>query len=154
MEGFRSDSLPLPDLQASERLAERLVSVLRARDVLLLRGALGAGKTVFARALLRALGVEGEIPSPTFTLVQSYDLLSYPAFHFDLYRIKLDEELEELGFAEACAEGLAIVEWPEKAESYMPRTALNLFFGAGEDGKRFVRIEGDGKWKKRLERAL
>lgn len=141
----------LRDLAATQALAERLAPILRAGDALLLRGDLGAGKTAFARALLKALGAQGEIPSPTFTLVQSYDLTRFPAFHFDLYRLKTPQEIEEIGLEDALAEGLVIVEWPEKAESYMPRNALQLVFGLAEGGARSVRLEVSGAWSSRLK---
>lgn len=143
--------VPLADIAATQKLAAHLASVLRARDVILLRGDLGAGKTTFARHLLQALGIAGEIPSPTFTLVQSYDAPSFAVFHFDLYRLKTPEEIEEIGFDEACADGLVLVEWPEKAESFMPRGALALRFALSPSGAREVVIEAAQAWESRLD---
>ena len=148
-------TLSLPDLAATIALAQRLAPLLRVRDAVLLRGDLGAGKTTFARALLQALGAEGEIPSPTFTLVQSYDTPAFPVFHFDLYRLKTPEEIEEIGFDEACADGLVLVEWPEKAQRAMPREALTLWFEeeAAPTSVRRVRVEG-AIWADRLKGIL
>lgn len=142
---------PLPDLSATAALAARLAPRLRAGDVVLLEGDLGAGKTAFARALLGALGAQGEIPSPTFTLVQSYELPEKRVFHFDLYRLKRPEEIEEIGFDEACADGLVLVEWPEKATSFMPRGALKIRFDMDEKKNRFARLEMPGNWSERVK---
>ncbi len=147
-------TVDLPDLAATAALAARLAPRLRPGDVLLLEGDLGAGKTAFARALLRVLGVEGEIPSPTFTLVQAYDAPKMAVFHFDLYRLEKPDEVEELGLDEALADGLVLVEWPEKAASRLPVGALVLFFGMSPDQKRFVRVQAPGAWEQRLKGVL
>jgi tRNA threonylcarbamoyl adenosine modification protein YjeE len=115
----------------------------------LLEGDLGAGKSTFARALLRALGAAGEVPSPTFTLVQHYDLPALTVAHFDLYRLKAAHEVEEIGFHEAMADGAVLIEWPERAASYMPRSALTFCFSMDETGHRFVEIKGDQAWMSR-----
>lgn len=141
----------LKTLGDTQRLAQKLAPFLCAEDALLLSGDLGAGKTCFARALLQGLGVTGEVPSPTFTLVQSYDVARFTVFHFDLYRLNDPEEIEEIGFDEACIDGLVIVEWPEKAKSYMPRGSLTLHFELCEDGARFVEIDAPAKWQDRLD---
>jgi tRNA threonylcarbamoyl adenosine modification protein YjeE len=141
----------LPDLTATKDFAAALATRLRARDVLLLQGDLGAGKTTFARFLLQSLGVKGEIPSPTFTLLQTYETASFPVSHFDLYRLKKPEEIEETGFEDALADGLVLVEWPEKAAAFMPPAALKLAFGVREDGRHFVRASGDKIWERRLK---
>jgi tRNA threonylcarbamoyl adenosine modification protein YjeE len=124
---------PLPDLAALDALAARVAEAARPREVFLLRGDLGAGKTTFARAFLRALGVVGEIPSPTFTLVQTYATTKGPVAHFDLYRLKEPDEIDEIGFDDAAAEGIVLVEWPEKAEARLPRRRIELFFEGGDD---------------------
>ena len=142
----------LQDETQTIALGQRIAPRLRCGDAVLLYGDLGVGKTTFVRAVLGALGHKGEIPSPTFTLVQSYETPSCDVFHFDLYRLKTPEEIEEIGFDEACADGLVFVEWPEKALRYMPRGALSLAFGMGTaQGIRTLRIEGDDLWRDRLK---
>lgn len=146
-------SVSLPSLEATEALAARLAPLLKTRDFLALTGPLGAGKTSFARALLRALGVTGEIPSPTFTLVQTYDTSSLSVAHFDLYRLKGPEDLEELGWDDACADCLVLAEWPERAGSLVPRAALTLAFDVVGEG-RVVRLSGPAVWGARLEPVI
>lgn len=95
--------------------ARQFASRLQAPCVIGLRGNLGAGKTVFARSLIRALtNPHEEVPSPTFTLVQIYDTAKGPLWHFDLYRLKSAEEIYELGWEDAVAQGIVLVEWPER----------------------------------------
>lgn len=141
----------LETIKDTQQLARKLAPLLKAEDVLLLKGDLGAGKTCFARALLKDLGVKGDVPSPTFTLMQSYDVPAFPLFHFDLYRLKEPEEIEEIGFDDALSEGLVLVEWPEKASAYMPRGALTLQFMLCDDGAREVELVGNNIWQKRLD---
>ncbi len=122
-------SVYLPDISAVEALAEAIAPALRNGDILALRGELGAGKTTFARALLRSLGVKGEVPSPTFTLVQSYETPSgLRVNHFDLYRLKTPEELEEIGWHDLLSDGVAVVEWPERAGDWLPAARLDFEF--------------------------
>lgn len=108
--------------------AALLARDLKPGDVLFLRGDLGAGKTVFARALVRALsGDPGlEVPSPTFTLVQTYDTEKGPLWHFDLYRLKEPEEIYETGWEEALGEGIVVVEWPERLGGLSPRKHIEI----------------------------
>src|SRR3989442_10751869 len=100
-------------------MGARIAIALRLGDTVALAGDLGAGKTTLARAILRALGVRDEVPSPTFTLVQSYDTSPRIA-HFDLYRLKSAREMEELGFEDALTDGAVLVEWPERAPEVLP----------------------------------
>ena len=111
----------LPDEAATARLGQDLAAALRPGDVLALSGDLGAGKTALARALIRANAGDPdlEVPSPTFTLVQTYDV-RVPISHFDLYRLGSSSELDELGFEEALREGAVVVEWPERAGGRLP----------------------------------
>ena len=150
--------MPLPDLAATERLGRALAAILRPGDVVALYGDLGAGKTALARALIRALpGPEGaaeeEVPSPTFTLVQTYERAPAPVWHFDLYRIEDPEEVHELGLSEALAEGITLIEWPERLGRLLPAQALSLTLGyvaEGDEGAREARLEGGGEWPERL----
>lgn len=143
-------ALDLPDLATTEALAARLAPMLRPGDALLLDGPLGAGKSAFARALLRAAAGDPalEVPSPTFTLVQSYDLPAGPAHHFDLYRLSGPAGLGELGWDEA-REGIVLVEWPERLGPLAPPDALRIHLtpGATEEARHVV-LSG---WDARLE---
>jgi tRNA threonylcarbamoyl adenosine modification protein YjeE len=144
-------NIPLSDLAATKRLAQRLAPHLRKGDVLALDGVLGAGKTTFARALLQALGVEGEVPSATFTLVQNYDAADFPVFHFDLYRLKNEDDLDELGWDDALAEGMTVVEWPELGASRMPKNRLLLHFTVDAADRRHCALVPYGTWRARLQ---
>lgn len=144
----------LPDEAATTQLGEDLAMAVRPGDVFLLDGDLGAGKSTLARGLIRALAGDPvhEVPSPTFTLVQSYDT-PVPVHHFDLYRLSSSEELEELGFDEAVNSGVALVEWPERATDAMPATSLRIAFQHEGDGRR-ITITGDGPALDRIGRSL
>ncbi len=144
----------LRDLAATESLARALALRARRSDVIALHGALGLGKTTFARAFIRGrAGGEAvrEVPSPTFTLVQTYDLPGCPVWHFDLYRLTDPEETWELGIEEAFAEAISLIEWPERLGRHLPDRRLDVEFlaGASPDGRR-VRLSGGGEWPRRL----
>ncbi|UYN94442.1 MAG: tRNA (adenosine(37)-N6)-threonylcarbamoyltransferase complex ATPase subunit type 1 TsaE [Enhydrobacter sp.] len=115
-------SLFLPDEAATERLGAELAERLRPRDVLALRGGLGAGKTTLARAILRAAAGDPAlvVPSPTFTLVEVYDTRRGAFWHFDLYRLEAPEQVFELGWEEARADGIVLIEWPERLGALLP----------------------------------
>lgn len=144
----------LATLADTEKLAQCFSTVLKKGDVVLLSGPLGAGKTAFARALARALGVTGEVPSPTFTLVQTYETEKYTLFHFDLYRLEAPCDILETGFEDALCEGVALVEWPERAKEFMPKNAARLCFEttAGLDARR-VRVQTPQAWSSRQDFA-
>ena len=139
-------------------LAHELSLFLKAGDVIALRGDLGAGKTAFARALINALATEGDaldVPSPTFTLVQQYDQTRVPVAHFDFYRVREAEEVEELGFPALAAEAALLVEWPENAADYLPANRLEIAIGDGPDEEsRTVTLAPLGAWAPRLVRML
>ena len=140
----------LHNLAATTTLAQNLAPMLRAGDVIALHGGLGAGKTTFSRALISALlGQETEVPSPTYTLVQTYDGPNFPIFHFDLYRLNSPDEVFELGWDETQA-GLAVIEWPDQAGSHLPTWRLDLSIEI-IGNKRTVRLEPRGEdWQTRL----
>lgn len=148
---FRAE-MALPDLAATAGLAGRIAKLLRAGDAVALWGDLGAGKTTLARDILRALGVTEEVPSPTFTIVQTYETPGVgetpglTVAHYDLYRLKSSRELFELGFREALDDGAALVEWPERAPEYLPDGTLHLRLLL-EDGARRVKITGPSRFK-------
>ncbi len=144
----------LSDEAATARLGEDLAMALRPGDVLALEGDLGAGKSTLARALIRALADDAalDVPSPTFTLVQSYGG-RLPVHHFDLYRLSSPRELDELGFGEALAEGAALVEWPERAAGLMPAGAVTVALLHQGEG-RLARLSGEGEGFARMARSL
>jgi tRNA threonylcarbamoyladenosine biosynthesis protein TsaE len=138
--------LTLPDLAATERLAARAAALARPGDALLLEGPLGAGKSAFCRAFLRAAAGDPalEVPSPSFTLVQGYALPQGAAFHYDLYRLSGPEELEELGWEES-RDGIVLVEWPDRLGWLTPETALRIALRPDDAGEaRQARLSGWG----------
>jgi len=142
--------LHLPNEAATASLAARLARLARAGDAVLLEGPLGAGKSAFARAFLRAASGDPalEVPSPTFTLVQSYDLPAGPAFHFDLWRLDGPSGIAELGWEEA-REGIVLVEWPDRLGDLRPADALVIALApGGTDDQRIATLTGwDGRLK-------
>jgi tRNA threonylcarbamoyladenosine biosynthesis protein TsaE len=137
--------------EALEALGARIAGELRAGEALCLYGALGAGKTTLARGLVRALlgAPDAEVPSPTFTLVQTYEAEGLTLSHFDLYRLKRPEEAFELGLDEALDVGAAVIEWSERLEGALPPNRLDLRLtaepppGAEHAGDGH---SGDGRW--------
>ncbi|MBM3597397.1 MAG: tRNA (adenosine(37)-N6)-threonylcarbamoyltransferase complex ATPase subunit type 1 TsaE [Alphaproteobacteria bacterium] len=144
--------LSLADEAATRRLAAKLAAVARPGDVIALSGDLGAGKTSFARGFIHALaGRAVDVPSPTFTLVQTYEAAGLTIWHVDLYRIERAEEARELGLEEAFADAIALIEWPERLGRYLPadRLDLRLGFGPTPDAREAC-LEGHGAWVRRL----
>jgi tRNA threonylcarbamoyladenosine biosynthesis protein TsaE len=137
----------LPDEAATERLGAALAGRLRPRDVVALQGGLGVGKTTLARAILRAAsGDPGLIvPSPTFTLVEIYDTPMGVFWHFDLYRLEEPEQVFELGWEEARADGVALVEWAERLGALLPRERLTVTLALEGDGRR-ADLEGEARF--------
>jgi len=140
-------SLPLADEAATERLGAALAARLRPRDVVALEGGLGAGKTTLARAILRAAAGDPEliVPSPTFTLVEIYETPGVAWWHFDLYRLEQPEQVFELGWEEARAEGVALVEWPERLGPLLPRERLTVRLAIEGEGRRAT-LEGEARF--------
>lgn len=117
--------------QATARVAAQLGQSLEAGDFVALYGDLGAGKTAFARALIQSLNpAESEVPSPTFTLVQTYDSPHGPISHFDLYRLGSPEDVLELGFEEM-SKGILLVEWPERLGRLLPQKRFEVWLSYG-----------------------
>lgn len=131
-------------IEETTSLARKVAVQLRLGDVLLLKGDLGAGKSTFARALIQSLcGKDTEVPSPTFTLVQTYDADEFTLWHFDLYRLKHPEEVYELGIEEAYHNGVSLIEWPDRLGGQIPPGALELEFKYGVDeNERTLSITG------------
>jgi N-acetylmuramate 1-kinase len=145
-------SAGLDDMQ---RLAELIALKVRAGDIIALRGNLGAGKTTFARALLRVLlgDPEAEIPSPTFPLVQTYATPRIGVWHYDLYRLQGEEDLVEIGLPDDSARGLALVEWPERAGDALGDDRLDLLIEPGPTSElRLVTLDGHRSWLPRVTR--
>ena len=141
--------LRLDDADSTGRLGAAVAGALRAGDAVCLWGTLGAGKTTLARALIRALTrPDEEVPSPTFTLVQTYDGPDFPIAHFDLYRLKGPEEVRELGLDEALDEGAALIEWPERLEGRLPPDRLDIVLAIEDEGRR-ARLVPHGAWEGR-----
>jgi tRNA threonylcarbamoyladenosine biosynthesis protein TsaE len=144
-------TIELPDENATAALAARLAALARPGDVIALKGELGAGKTSFARAFIAARGAGETVPSPTFTLVQTYELPDGAVWHFDLYRLRAPEEAWELGIEEAFHAGIALIEWPERLGALLPARHLlvALDFASAPDARR-ARLSGDASWVARL----
>ncbi len=138
----------LGDEAATEALGIGLAKCLQAGDVVTLSGPLGVGKTALARALIRALGHEGEVPSPSFAIVQPYEDVQPPVWHVDLYRIEEAGELDELGLDSIADEAL-VIEWPERAgqDSWPDALRLTLEFARG--GARRLTADVPPPWQQR-----
>jgi tRNA threonylcarbamoyladenosine biosynthesis protein TsaE len=122
-----------------------LAHVARPGDVITLSGPLGVGKTALARGFLAALGHEGEVPSPSFAIVQPYEDIDPPVWHVDLYRIEDPGELEELGL-DSAADAVLVVEWPERAGVGLWPEALSLSLEFGPDGDRILTAKVPPSW--------
>jgi tRNA threonylcarbamoyladenosine biosynthesis protein TsaE len=151
----------LTDESATAALAAKLAAAARPGDVFALKGALGSGKTVFARAFINArAAAPEEVPSPTFTLVQAY---AFPdpllgsdgavlVYHFDLFRIADAAETRELGMEDAFADGISLIEWPEKLNGRLPDDRLEITLDQGPTpDSRHARLVGHGSWRRRLD---
>ncbi len=134
-------SFTCSNIQETERLAEALSLVAKKGDVFALFGTLGVGKSVFARAFIQNLTNAKEVPSPTFTLVQTYEADDFDIYHFDLYRLKDAEEIWELNMEEALFGAVCLIEWPEKMGAYLPSNAFKISISSNPDGARVFQIE-------------
>jgi tRNA threonylcarbamoyladenosine biosynthesis protein TsaE len=141
----------LPDEIATAGFAAQISALAAIGDIITLKGDLGAGKTTFARGFIHARGSTEEVPSPTFTLVQVYELALAAIWHFDLYRLTSPEEAWELDIEEAFTEGISLIEWPERLGPLLPRRRLEIefLFGDRPEARRVVLDAGEG-WHARL----
>ncbi|MET1026563.1 MAG: tRNA (adenosine(37)-N6)-threonylcarbamoyltransferase complex ATPase subunit type 1 TsaE [Dongiaceae bacterium] len=154
----------LPDEAATAALAAQMAPYLRPGDVIALEGDLGAGKTSFARALIHRLAAADEVPSPTFTLVQTYagevpldDGTSLPVeiWHFDLYRLTRPEQAYDLAIEEAFVEGISLIEWPDRLDGLLPARRLTIRLATERDQPgRVAWAMGDAAWRRRLAPLL
>src|SRR5690348_7390722 len=138
----------LEDEDATARLGADLALVARPGDVITLSGPLGVGKTALARGFIGALGHRGEVPSPSFAIVQPYEDIQPPVWHVDLYRIEERSEIEELGL-DAAADAVLLVEWPERTDDSMWREALRLSLDVARDGDRILTAKVPPSWEGR-----
>ena len=129
-------------------LGRLLAKHVSAGDIITLSGPLGVGKTALVRAMLRAMGHDGDVPSPTFAIVQPYEQLDPAVWHVDLYRIEDPGEIEELGL-DAAEQGVLIVEWPERAGPEAFSGALRLALDFAADGARRLTASVPPAWKSR-----
>lgn len=145
--------LILNNLDYTKTFALKLSSELKKGDFLCLKGDLGAGKTTLAQYLIRDMmgNLNEDVPSPTFTLVQTYESMKGTVWHYDLYRVNFEQELFELGMEEALSEGIVLVEWPDRLGSFLPKNYLEITFDIIQEG-RSITLKGFGDWEKRLEK--
>ena len=138
----------LKDEEATLAVGARLAAAARGGDVITLSGPLGVGKTALARGFIAALGHRGEVPSPSFAIVQPYEDLELPVWHVDLYRIEEPSEIDELGL-DSAVDAVLLVEWPERAgESAWP-DALALSLDFAQDGERILTAKVPPSWEGR-----
>ena len=140
--------MTLADEAATAAAGAKLARLVLPGDVITLSGPLGSGKTTFARGLIAALGHQGEVPSPSFALVQPYEDIEPPVWHADLYRIEEATELAELGL-DCAEEGVLLVEWPERAPPGTWAQALRLVFEVGDDDDRSLTADVPPPWEDR-----
>lgn len=144
-------AVDLPDFAATAALAERIATRLRAGDVVALSGGLGAGKTTLARAIIRALGHEGEVPSPSFAIIEPYDPPSVrlPLVHADFYRLEHPDEAAEIGLDDYRQGAALIAEWPDHAGGFAHEAAcLSIRIESDENGRRAI-VEPGRDWLER-----
>lgn len=138
----------LEDESETAALGRRLAGEARAGDVITLSGPLGVGKTALARGFITALGHAGDVPSPSFAIVQPYEQLDPPVWHVDLYRIERSSELDELGL-DSASNAVLLVEWPERLEDRGWPEALRLSLDFGERGERILTAKVPRSWEGR-----
>jgi tRNA threonylcarbamoyladenosine biosynthesis protein TsaE len=133
-------------------IAAAIAGLAGPGDIIALAGDLGSGTSVFARAFIYALGGSGDVPSPTFTLVQMYELAGANVFHFDLYRLEKPEDAFELDMDDAFHDAISLIEWPARLGAYLPprRLLITFEFGASEDA-RLLHLDAPDAWAARTQ---
>ena len=139
-----------PDEASTVIFGKKLAQMAKQGDVFALFGTLGMGKSVLARAFIQSLTGAEEVPSPTFTLVQSYDAPDFEIFHYDLYRIKSPEEIFEIGMEEAMYQGVSLIEWPEMMGGYLPRNCFRVEITPQKDGRKITISTASEEKRQRL----
>ncbi len=139
-----SKHIDLKTEQDTIDLANFIGPYLRPGSVITLAGDLGSGKTFFVKALGKFLGIQEEIDSPSFVLFKEYHCGRFPLYHLDLYRLKSEEELMDLGLFDMIESGITVIEWPRLAQNLLPYQTLSLEFGF-EGEKRYVNISAEGE---------
>lgn len=147
-------TIAIPTEEETKKIAHLLASILQKGDIIALFGDLGMGKTTLSKYILQSFGFE-DIPSPTFTLVQTYATPTQTFYHFDLYRLKTTEEIWELGIDEAFYEGICLIEWPERLANILPETALHCYFKQEKNtSERSLVFKGPASWQSRLTKIF
>ncbi len=148
--------VPLHTRTAGEtrRLGERIGKLLRAGDVVLLSGELGAGKTVLAQGIGRGLGVSDPIKSSSFVIMNEYEGRELRLYHADLYRLEDPEQVAELALDELASAGVLVVEWPERAEAELPSEHLRVSLTYGSANERAIAVEAQGARYQTIARRL
>ncbi|HYD74033.1 MAG TPA: tRNA (adenosine(37)-N6)-threonylcarbamoyltransferase complex ATPase subunit type 1 TsaE [Candidatus Binatia bacterium] len=145
-----SRNIALTDAAATQALGRRLGAQLTQGDVVCLAGSLGAGKTTLARGVIEVwTGDQEEAPSPTYTLVQTYEGARGELWHVDLYRLKRPQEAWELGLEDAFASAATLIEWPERLEGHLPHDRLDIALSPDGEGRRAA-LTGHGAWREKL----
>lgn len=139
-----------PDEASTIAFGRKLAQMAKQGDVFALFGTLGMGKSVLARAFIQSLTGAEEVPSPTFTLVQSYDAPDFEIFHYDLYRIKSPEEIFEIGMEESVYQGVNLIEWPEMMGGYLPRNCFRIEITPQKDGRKITISSASEEKRQRL----
>lgn len=145
-------TIDLPGEAATAALGAALAGLASAGDMFRLEGDLGAGKTTLARGFIRAFDPAAAAPSPTFTLVETYETPDFLVWHFDLYRLDKPDEVWELGLEEALDGGVVLMEWPERIEGLLANSALTVALAITGASRRAT-IKGDPSWQRRLKAA-
>ena len=145
-------SLDIPSALETQDFGAKLADLLRPGDVVALHGSLGMGKSTLARAVIQKRSNNGdlEVPSPTFTIVQTYDL-DPPIYHVDLYRLDDADEAMELGLEDSFDEAISLIEWPERLGPYLPKKALIITMTESKSGGRRFDFSGPAFWKERFD---
>ncbi|MBX2832135.1 MAG: tRNA (adenosine(37)-N6)-threonylcarbamoyltransferase complex ATPase subunit type 1 TsaE [Rhodospirillales bacterium] len=150
-----SKIITVSDQNGTEALASDLAAMAKPGDVILMHGTLGMGKSAFCRAFIRAMAKNPheEVPSPTFTLVQIYELDPLPVWHFDLYRLSDPEEVHELDIEDAFVDAVSLIEWPDRLEYLTPENRLDIHIepGSNVDGRVFKLDPHGDDWSKRVD---